>query len=135
VGGQTTPTAQRTVNRSGACVVSRKGAGRTLLRLHVGTVQDYGIVDAANYGGPRWHRRPSTAGTGILRTWDGSGLLCIIATGIWGSWVMRIVCRKNGEDGLRYDRELYGTAASKYLIWAGKNVYCGGSGCGAAPLF
>lgn len=51
-GGQRTPTAQWTVTGSGAAVVSdRKSAISPYVdKIHIGTIQDYGILDAANMG-------------------------------------------------------------------------------------
>ena len=51
-GGQRTPTAQWTVTGAGAAVLSSRQSEISpyIDKLHIGTVQDYGIVDATNMG-------------------------------------------------------------------------------------
>ena len=51
-GGQRTPTAQWTVTGSGAAVISKERSDISpyIDKIHIGTIQDYGILDAANMG-------------------------------------------------------------------------------------
>lgn len=51
-GGQRTPTAQWTVTGSGAVILQKKAEGchPYIDKVHIGTIQDYGITDAANMG-------------------------------------------------------------------------------------
>lgn len=51
-GGQRTPTAQWTVTGAGAAVLSSRESEISpyIDKIHIGTIQDYGIVDAANMG-------------------------------------------------------------------------------------
>ena len=51
-GGQRTPTAQWTVTGAGAAVLSkdRSDISPYIDKVHIGTIQDYGILDAANMG-------------------------------------------------------------------------------------
>lgn len=51
-GGQRTPTAQWTVTGSGAAILSSKKSEISpyIDKIHIGTIQDYGIADVANMG-------------------------------------------------------------------------------------
>jgi stage V sporulation protein AD len=73
-------------------------------------------------------RRPSTRWTGIFGLGRKRDYYDIFATGDLGSWGMRSLSKK-WRRGLRYELN-YTDCGIENLIWAGKTLDCGGSGCG-----
>jgi stage V sporulation protein AD len=129
LGGQTTPTAQRTVTGAGACVVSRTGAGPYVTSFTVGTVQDYGIIDAANMGAAMAPAAIDTLDRHFKDMGRKPDYYDIIATGDLGKLGHEIVVEKMAKMG--YDMTVNYTDCGIEIFDLGRqNVDCGGSGCG-----
>lgn len=130
-GGQRTPTAQWTVTGAGAVILARSGKGPFLRSATIGTIEDYGIKDAANMGAAM---APAAFET-IRAHFDDLKLAPedydLIVTGDLGSLGHQIVQELFQKEGV--------TLADRYrdcgmMIYGAKrqDVHCGGSGCGCS---
>ncbi|MGI6169427.1 MAG: stage V sporulation protein AD [Christensenellales bacterium] len=129
MGGQTTPTAQRTVTGVGACVLSDQGAGPYVTSFTIGTTQDYGIKDAANMGAAMAPAAIDTLDRHFKDMGRKPDYYDIIATGDLGKLGYDIVIEKMADMG--YDMTVNYTDCGIEIFDLDKqNVDCGGSGCG-----
>ncbi|MBO7320003.1 MAG: stage V sporulation protein AD, partial [Clostridia bacterium] len=132
-GGQRPPTAQWTVTGSGAVVLSKDGGrGVYIDKIHLGTIQDLGILDSNNMGAAMAPAAKKTIADFLSDTGTKPSDYDAIFTGDLGSVGSELLCelmlKEEGIDlgtvhkdcGLMiYDRET-------------QDVHAGGSGCGCS---
>lgn len=133
-GGQRPPSAQWTVTGSGAAVLKKctSDISPYIDKLHMGTIQDYGITDSNNMGAAMAPAAKKTIADFLTDTAAKPSDFDLILTGDLGSvgseLLYELLLRENGIDistvhkdcGLMiYDREK-------------QDVHSGGSGCGCS---
>lgn len=133
-GGQRTPTAQWTVTGSGAAMLQSKSEGEHpfIDKVHIGTIQDYGITDAANMGAAMAPAAAKTIADFMTDTSTAPSDYDLILTGDLGSVGSELlkqllikekgidISQKHNDCGLMiFDREK-------------QDVHAGGSGCGCS---
>lgn len=131
-GGQRPPTAQWTVTGSGAAVLKRTSSDISpyIDKIHLGTIQDFGIIDSNNMGAAMAPAARKTIADFLSDTFTKPSDYDLILTGDLGSvgseLLYELLLRENGIDiskvhkdcGLMiFDRET-------------QDVHAGGSGCG-----
>lgn len=132
-GGQRTPTAQWTVTGAGAAMVCAEGKGPRITGGTVGTVQDYGIRDAANMGAAMAPAALSTIRTHLEDTGRAPSDYDLIVTGDLGQLGKDLLLELASREGL----ELGGKVADcGTLIFdcVRQDVHSGGSGCGCSAI-
>ncbi len=133
-GGQRTPTAQWTVTGAGAAVLSQEESGISpyISKVHIGTIQDFGITDANNMGAAMAPAARKTISDFLKDTGTKPEDYDLILTGDLGSvgseLLRQLLLREDNIDissvhndcGLLiFDREK-------------QDVHAGGSGCGCS---
>jgi len=137
MGGQTAPTAQRTVTGAGCSVLADSGyAGQMLYRnvfitsATIGRVIDLGITDASNMGAAMAPAAADTLSTHLSDTGRSIRDYDLVVTGDLGSFGSEMfldLCKDNGIDAQRRHLDCGN------LIFSGnQKVDCGGSGCGCS---
>ena len=130
-GGQRAPTAQWTVTGSGAAVLSAE-ADDTLPyidKIHIGTIEDLGITDAANMGAAM---APAAADTIIAHLSDlglAPDYYDAIITGDLGVVGSEILCDLIKKEGYDISSKHIDCGMILYDI-KGQDVHAGASGCG-----
>ena len=133
-GGQRTPTAQWTVTGSGAAVVSKERSDISpyIDKIHIGTIQDYGILDAANMGAamaPAARKTISDFLKDTNTTPDNYDLILTGDLGFVGSELLRGLLER--EDGIILG-ENYNDCGMMIFDREKQDVHAGGSGCGCS---
>lgn len=137
MGGQTTPTAQRTVTGAGCSILADSGyTGQKLYRNvfitagTIGRVVDLGITDASNMGAAMAPAAADTLSTHLSDTGRSIRDYDLVVTGDLGSFGSEMfleLCKDNGIDAERRHLDCGN------LIFSGsQKVDCGGSGCGCS---
>jgi len=136
MGGQTTPTAQRTVTGAGCSLLSGSHTGERIYRnvfltaATIGKVIDLGITDANNMGAAM---APAAADTLAAHLSDmGRGVMDydLIVTGDLGSFGSEMFLELCADKGMDISRRHLDCGN---LIFSGsQKVDCGGSGCGCS---
>ncbi|MDR0840335.1 MAG: stage V sporulation protein AD [Christensenellaceae bacterium] len=137
MGGQTTPTAQRTVTGAGCSIVtdSAYAGKRVFNHVHIpaatiGRVVDLGITDAANMGAAM---APAAADTLCVHLGDtGRGLDAydLIVTGDLGTFGSEMFLSLCGDRGLDVAGRHFDCGCA--IFGLDQKVDCGGSGCGCS---
>lgn len=137
MGGQTTPTAQRTVTGAGCSIAVSPGFMGNRLYGNIfitagtiGRVIDLGITDANNMGAAMAPAAADTLAAHLSDTGRGVADYDLIVTGdlgCFGSEMFAELCRDNGID-LR-DRHM---DCGNMIFSPDQKVDCGGSGCGCS---
>ncbi len=133
-GGQRSPTAQWTVTASGAAVLSADTDSDLpyIDKVHIGTIEDLGITDAANMGAAMAPAACKTL-TGFFRDTKTSpddydaiftGDLGLVGSGLLKELMMR-------ECGIALDRNYFDCGLMIYDR-ENQDVHSGGSGCGCS---
>lgn len=139
MGGQTTPTAQRTVTGAGCSIAA--GSGYEGSRLYgnvfitagtIGKVIDLGITDANNMGAAMAPAAADTFAAHLSDTGRGVMDYDLVVTGDlgrFGSELFVDLCRDNGIDldGRHMD-------CGNMIFSPEQKVDCGGSGCGCSAI-
>lgn len=139
MGGQTAPTAQRTVTGAGCGILADSGyTGKMLYRnvfvtaATIGRVVDMGITDASNMGAAMAPAAADTLCTHLSDTGRSIRDYDLIVTGDLGSFGSEMfleLCRDNGIDAGRRHLD-----CGNLIFSANQNVDCGGSGCGCSAV-
>lgn len=137
MGGQTTPTAQRTVTGAGCSIaVGPNYSGSRIYRNifitagTIGKVIDLGITDANNMGAAMAPAAADTFAAHLSDTGRGVMDYDLVVTGDLGSFGSEMfidLCRDNGID--LQDRHM---DCGNMIFSPEQNVDCGGSGCGCS---
>ena len=131
-GGQRTPTAQWTVTGAGAAVLSSRQSEISpyIDKLHIGTVQDYGIVDATNMGAAMAPAARKTISDFLRDTKTSPDDYDLILTGdlgFVGSELLKGLLQR--EDGIILGSN-YNDCGMMIFDREKQDVHAGGSGCG-----
>ena len=131
-GGQRTPTAQWTVTGAGAAVLSSRQSEISpyIDKLHIGTVQDYGIVDATNMGAAMAPAARKTISDFLRDTNTSPDDYDLILTGdlgFVGSELLKGLLQR--EDGIILGSN-YNDCGMMIFDREKQDVHAGGSGCG-----
>ena len=135
MGGQTTPTAQRTVTGAGCSIAAANGytGGRIYGNIYItagtiGRVVDLGITDANNMGAAMAPAAADTLAAHLSDTGRGVMDYDLVVTGDlgrFGSEMFAELCRDNG-----IDVESRHLDCGNLIFSPEQKVDCGGSGCG-----
>lgn len=133
-GGQRTPTAQWTVTGAGAAVLSkdRSDISPYIDKVHIGTIQDYGILDAANMGAAMAPAARKTISDFLKDTNTSPDDYDLILTGdlgFVGSELLKGLLQR--EDGIVLG-ENYNDCGMMIFDREKQDVHAGGSGCGCS---
>lgn len=133
-GGQRTPTAQWTVTGAGAAVLSSKKSDISpyIDKIHLGTIQDLGIADAANMGAAMAPAARKTISDFLRDTKTSPDDYDLILTGdlgFVGSELLKGLLER--EDGITLG-ENYNDCGMMIFDREKQDVHAGGSGCGCS---
>ena len=133
-GGQRTPTAQWTVTGSGAAVISKEKSDISpyIDKIHIGTIQDYGILDAANMGAAMAPAARKTISDFLRDTNTSPDDYDLILTGdlgFVGSELLKGLLKR--EDGITLGSN-YNDCGMMIFDREKQDVHAGGSGCGCS---
>ena len=133
-GGQRTPTAQWTVTGAGAAVLSKETSDISpyIDKVHIGTIQDYGILDAANMGAAMAPAARKTISDILKDTNTSPNDYDLILTGdlgFVGSELLKGLLQR--EDGIVLG-ENYNDCGMMIFDRERQDVHAGGSGCGCS---
>ena len=133
-GGQRTPTAQWTVTGSGAAILSSRKSEISpyIDKIHIGTIQDYGIADVANMGAamaPAARKTISDFLKDTSTTPDDYDLILTGDLGFVGSELLKGLLQR--EDGIILG-ENYNDCGMMIFDREKQDVHAGGSGCGCS---
>lgn len=133
-GGQRTPTAQWTVTGAGAAVLSNKQSDISpyIDKIHLGTIQDFGILDAANMGAAMAPAARKTISDFLKDTGTSPDEYDLILTGdlgFVGSELLKGLLER--EDGIILG-ENYNDCGMMIFDREKQDVHAGGSGCGCS---
>ena len=132
-GGQRPPSAQWTVTGSGAVVLSKNGSkGVNIDKIHLGTIQDLGILDSNNMGAAMAPAAKKTIADFLSDTGTKPTDYDAIFTGDLGSVGSELLCELMlKEEGI----DLMGVHKDCGLMIFDRetqDVHAGGSGCGCS---
>ncbi len=137
MGGQTTPTAQRTVTGAGSSILAYEGYTGKMLYGNVfitaatiGRVVDLGITDTTNMGAAMAPAAADTLCAHLSETGRSIRDYDLIVTGDLGSFGSEMfleLCRDNGVDASRRHLD-----CGNLIFSSKQKVDCGGSGCGCS---
>lgn len=133
-GGQRTPTAQWTVTGAGAAVLSSRESEFSpyVDKIHIGTIQDYGIADVANMGAAMAPAARKTISDFLKDTNTSPDDYDLILTGdlgFVGSELLKGFLQR--EDGIILG-ENYNDCGMMIFDREKQDVHAGGSGCGCS---
>ncbi len=130
-GGQRTPTAQWTATAAGATVISAEKGRARVEKVHIGTIQDYGITDANNMGAAMAPAACRTIADFLTDTETSPEDYDLILTGDLGAVGARLLCELTVK---QENIDISSVYADCGLILFDKdqNVGAGGSGCGCS---
>lgn len=133
-GGQRTPTAQWTVTGAGAAVISNRESDISpyIDKIHLGTIQDFGILDAANMGAAMAPAARKTISDFLKDTGTSPTDYDLILTGdlgFVGSELLKGLLER--EDGIVLG-ENYNDCGMMIFDREKQDVHAGGSGCGCS---
>lgn len=133
-GGQRTPTAQWTVTGAGAAVLSSRQSEISpyIDKIHIGTIQDYGIVDAANMGAAMAPAARKTISDFLRDTETSPDDYDLILTGdlgFVGSELLKGLLQR--EDNIVLGKN-YNDCGMMIFDREKQDVHAGGSGCGCS---
>lgn len=133
-GGQRTPTAQWTVTGAGAAVLKKSDSviSPYIDKIHIGTIQDFGILDAANMGAamaPAARKTISDFLKDTDTTPDDYDLILTGDLGFVGSELLRGLLQR--EDGIILG-DNYNDCGMMIFDREKQDVHAGGSGCGCS---
>lgn len=137
MGGQTTPTAQRTVTGAGSSILAEASYTGKMLYGNVfitaatiGRVVDLGITDTTNMGAAMAPAAADTLCAHLSETGRSIRDYDLIVTGDLGSFGSEMfleLCRDNGVDASRRHMD-----CGNLIFSSKQKVDCGGSGCGCS---
>lgn len=132
-GGQSPPSAQRTVTGSGSVILTYEGEGPYITHITTGKMVDYAITDAANMGAAMAPAAYDTLSTHFSDTGISPNDYDLIVTGDLGAIGHSIVLDFFKEDGMDLSSN-YNDCGLMVFSRKQKNVNSGGSGCGCSAI-
>jgi len=132
-GGQRTPTSQWTVTGSGAVLLSQKGTGPKITACTIGTVTDFGIVDANNMGCAMAPAALSTITTHLHDLSIDPDYYDLIITGDLGQLGKEALLALAHRDGISLSGRLLDCGTEIFDLQK-QDVHAGGSGCGCSAV-
>ena len=132
-GGQRPPTAQWTVTGSGAVVLGKDGGkGVYIDKIHLGTIQDLGILDSNNMGAAMAPAAKKTIADFLSDTGTKATDYDAIFTGDLGSVGSELLCELMlKEEGIDLGR-VHKDCGLMIFDRETQDVHSGGSGCGCS---
>lgn len=130
-GGQRTPTAQWTATAAGATVFAAQKGNLRVEKVHIGTIQDYGITDANNMGAAMAPAACRTIADFLADTATVPEDYDLILTGDLGSVGAKLLCElMQKQEGI--DISSVHADCGIMLFDEKQSVGAGGSGCGCS---
>ena len=132
-GGQRTPTSQWTVTGSGAALICKSGLGPRITACTIGTVRDFGIMDANNMGAAMAPAAYDTIRAHLDDMKTDPRDFDLIITGDLGQFGKEMLLELAKRDGLSLGGKLAdcGTMIFDNTV---QDVHAGGSGCGCSAI-
>lgn len=130
-GGQRTPTAQWTATAAGATVISNQKASARVEKIHIGTIQDYGITDVNNMGAAMAPAACRTIADFLADTSTRPEDYDLILTGDLGAVGAELLCELMLKQE-NIDISSVHSDCGLILFSKNQNVGAGGSGCGCS---
>lgn len=130
-GGQRTPTAQWTATAAGATVISEETGKLRIEKVHIGTIQDYGITDANNMGAAMAPAACRTIADFLTDTATAPEDYDMILTGDLGAVGAELLCQlMKKQEGI--DISSVHADCGLMIFNKKQDVGAGGSGCGCS---
>lgn len=132
-GGQRPPTAQWTVTGAGAVVLQKaESAGPYIEKVHLGTIQDFGVTDATNMGAAMAPAAAKTIRDFLSDTATTADDYDLILTGDLGSVGSKLLIELlQFENGIDISKK-HNDCGLMIFDTEKQDVHAGGSGCGCS---